>query len=135
MESASTLMMFVRLLISLGVVIGLMWVAATVVRKRGFTGHGMQRRPRGQKGPQVEVELVARKPLSKTASIAVVKIGGRSVVVGVTDHQITNLGEIRNAEIDLREDNIRTLSSGAMESPASPWKTMLDQIRDRTVRR
>jgi flagellar protein FliO/FliZ len=135
MESASTLMMFVRLLMSLGVVIGLMWVAATVVRKRGFTGNGMQRRPRGQKGPQVEVELVARKPLSKTASIAVVKIGGRSVVVGVTDHQITNLGEIRSTEIDLREDNIRTLSSGAIESPASPWKTMLDQIRDRTVRR
>jgi len=135
MESASTLMMFVRLLMSLAVVIGLMWVAATVVRKRGFTGNGMQRRPRGQKGPQVEVELVARKPLSKTASIAVVKIGGRSVVVGVTDHQITNLGEIHSTEIDLREDNIRTLSSGAIESPASPWKTMLDQIRDRTVRR
>jgi flagellar protein FliO/FliZ len=134
MESASTLMMFVRLLLSLSVVIGLMWVAATVVRKRGFTGHGLQRRPRGQQGPQVEVELVARKPLSKSASIAVVKIGGRSVVVGVTDHQITNLGEIFTADIDLREDNIRTLSSGATASPASAWKTMLDQMRNRTVR-
>lgn len=134
MESASTLMMFVRLLMSLAVVIGLMWVAANVVRKRGFTGAGLQRQPRGQQGPQIDVELVARKPLSKTASIAVVRIGNRSVVVGVTDHQVTNLGELRTTEIDLREDSIRTLPSGATASPASAWKTMLDQMRNRTVR-
>jgi flagellar protein FliO/FliZ len=133
MQSASTLMMFLRLIMSLAVVIGLMWIAANVVRKRGFAGIGSLRGPRGQRGPQMEVELVARKPLSKTASIAVVRIGGRSLVVGVTDHQVTNLGEVVNAEIDLREDNTWTVSSGA-NSPASAWKTMLDQMRNRTVR-
>ena len=40
MASASTLMLFARLIMSLAVVIGLMWVAANVLRKRGFTGVG-----------------------------------------------------------------------------------------------
>jgi flagellar protein FliO/FliZ len=132
MASASTLMLFARLLLSLGVVIGLMWVAANVLRKRGFTGVAGRGPTRG---PQLE--LVARRPLGRNASIAVVRVGDRSIVVGVTDHQVTNLGEIDATEldnIDLNEGNTWTVSSGAPSS-ISAWTTMLDQMRKRTARR
>jgi flagellar protein FliO/FliZ len=125
----STLMLFVRLIVSLGVVIGLMWVAANVLRKRGFAGTSGRRGPRG---PQLE--LIARKPLGRNASIAVVRVGDRALVVGVTDHQVTSLGEVDDIDIDLDEDNTWTVSSGA-GGPASAWKTMLDQMRNRTARR
>ena len=129
MGSASTLALFARLIFSLAVVIGLMWAAANVLRKRGFAGLGNKRTARGPL-----VELVARRPLGRNASIAIVRIGERSMVVGVTDHQVTNLGEVEVDEIDINEDTNWTVSSGA-NRPGSAWKTMLDQLRDRTTRR
>jgi flagellar protein FliO/FliZ len=129
MGSASTLILFVRLILSLAVVIGLMWVAANVLRKRGFAGVASRKGPRGP-----ELELLARRPLGRNASIAVVRIGEHSLVVGVTDHQVTKLGDFDSTEIDLQEDAIWTASSGP-GGPASAWKTMLDQMRNRTTRR
>jgi len=127
MASASTLLLFARLIMSLGVVIGLMWIAANVLRKRGFAPAAGRRAARG---PQVE--LVARRALGRSAAIAVVRVGDRSMVVGITDHQVTNLGDIELAELDL-DEGTWTAPSGAT-SPASAWKTMLEQMRNRTVR-
>ena len=129
MASASTLMLFVRLILSLGVVIGLMWIAANVLRKRGIAGTSSSKRT--ARGP--EVELVARKPLGRNASIVVVRVGERSMLVGVTDQRVTNLGDVEFADVELYEDNTWTVSSGAT-SPASAWKMMLDQMRTRTTR-
>lgn len=129
MASASTLVLFARLIFSLAVVIGLMWVAANVLRKRGFTGVASRRAARG---PQIE--LIARRPLGRNSSVAVVRVGERSLVLGVTEHQVTNLGEVEFDEIDVIEDNTRTVSSGP-GGPASAWTTMLEQMRNRTARR
>ena len=129
MASASTLMLFVRLILSLGVVIGLMWIAANVLRKRGIAGTSSSKRT--ARGP--EVELVARKPLGRNASIVVVRVGDRSMLVGVTDQRVTNLGDVEFADVELYEDNTWTVSSGANGS-ASAWTTMLDQLRNRTAR-
>ncbi len=130
MATASTLALFVRLIVSLAVVIGMMWAAATLLRKRGMTpGGGGRRAPRG-----VQVELLARRPLGRNASIAVVRVGERSMVIGVTEHQITKLGDAEIAESDLDEDTNWTVSKGP-GGPTSAWKTMLDQMRNRTARR
>jgi len=132
MGSASTLVLFARLIFSLAVVIGLMWVAANVLRKRGFSGANPRRGPRG---PQVD--LVARRALGRNAAIAVVRVGDRSMVVGITDHQVTNLGDVEllpGDDIELNEGNTWTVSSGATGS-TSAWKTMLEQMRNRTARR
>jgi flagellar biosynthetic protein FliO len=129
MASASTLVLFARLIFSLAIVIGLMWVAANVLRKRGFTGVASRRVARG---PQIE--LIARRPLGRNSSVAVVRVGERSLVLGVTEHQVTNLGEVEFDEIDVIEDNTRTVSSGP-NGPASAWTTMLEQMRNRTARR
>ena len=87
---------------------------------------------RATRGP--EVELLARRPLWRNASIAVVRVGDRSLVVGVTDHQVTKLGEADFTDIDLNEGNTWTVPSGA-NSPGSAWKTMLEQMRNRTARK
>jgi len=131
MGSASTLVLFARLIFSLAVVIGLMWVAANVLRKRGFSGANTRRGPRGP-----NVDLVARRALGRNAAIAVVRVGERSMVIGITDHQVTNLGEVdlTDDDIDVNEGNTWTVSSGA-NGPASTWKTMLEQMRNRTARR
>ena len=132
MAAASTLVLFARLIFSLAVVMGLMWVAANILRKRGFSGGAARR---GARGPQVE--LIARRALGRNAAIAVVRVGERSLVVGVTDHQVTNLGEVATADIediDVIEGNTWTVPSGA-SSPASAWKAMLEQMRSRTARR
>ena len=128
MSSASTLVMFARLLLSLGVVIGLMWFAANVLRKRGFSPGAGKRGPRGP-----NVELLARRQLNRNASIAVVRVGDRSIVVGVTDHQVTKLDDVEIDDITVDEGNTWTVPSGA-NGPTPAWKTMLDQMRTKTVR-
>ena len=40
MSSGATLALFARLIVSLGIVIGLMWFVARVVRRRGIGGVG-----------------------------------------------------------------------------------------------
>jgi flagellar protein FliO/FliZ len=126
----STLVMFVRLIFSLAIVMGLMWAAATVLRKRGVVTGSARR------GSGAEIELIARRSMGRNASIAVIKVGDRTMVVGVTDHQITKLDDTELAVIDLTEEAGSTWTAPA--GPASlgtAWKTMLEQMRTRTARR
>ena len=142
MNTASTLGLFARLIFSLAIVIGLMWVAANQLRKRGYGSVGGGRRP----GAGVQVELLARRSMGRNSSIVVVRVGDRSMVVGVTDHQINKLDDVDIAEIDLESAN--WTATPALPAPASAssssansgehssaWKTMLDQMRTRTTRR
>jgi flagellar protein FliO/FliZ len=141
MDTASTIGMFARLLFSLAIVIGLMWIAAQQLRKRGYGGVGAKR-----PGAGVQVELLARRSMGRNSSIAVVRVGDRSMVVGVTDHQINSLGDVDIDEIDLESAtwtatpalpapaSAASTSNGA-GTPTSPWKTMLEQMRSKTTRR
>jgi len=71
----------VRIAFSLLIVLGLMWGIARLAR-----------RPlRGRRGGLVTV--LGRQQLSKGAAVAVVRVVDRAIVVGVTDGQVTLLGE------------------------------------------
>ena len=125
--------LFARLVLSLGIVIGLMWIAARVLHKRGFavgTGGG-GRKP----GRNVQVELLARRSLGKNTSIAVVRVGERSMIVGVTDHNVTKLDDAELDEIDVLDGSTNWTVPAGASSPGTAWKTMLEQLRARTVRR
>jgi flagellar protein FliO/FliZ len=130
-----TLGMFIRLLFSLGVVIGLMWAAAHFVKRRGLAPMGGSRR----NGSGVQVEMLARKSLGKNSAIAVIRVGERSMIVGITDHQVNKLDDADIEQIDLNDAGATwTAPSGGpptMATPSSAWKAMLDQMRARTVRR
>ena len=128
MSTAATLALFARLLVSLGVVIGLMWLAARTVRRRGFGGP--------TRGPGVHIDVLARRTLGRNASIAVVRAGDRGLIVGVTDHQVTKLADTDLTEIDLEDAPGQwTAPAQGPDGPTPSWKAMLEQIRDRTARR
>jgi flagellar protein FliO/FliZ len=98
--------------------------------------------------------VVARQQLSRSASVAVVQVADRALVVGVTDNQITLLGETDLAALQQRapqpekRDTVRldgagavppaatavTRIDGSLLSPAM-WRQTIEFIRERTVRR
>jgi flagellar protein FliO/FliZ len=130
----STAELFVRLVVSLGVVLGLMAVAAAVLRKgRGFKS-AILRRP-------ATVDVVSRQRLSRRASIALIRVSGRELVVGVTDNTITLLSE---TEVEAEEpapvaEDVPvapgTAHLGGAPTAGSPWTIALETLRERTVRR
>ena len=76
----------VRLAASLGMVVAIILVAAKVLRRRGGLRLG-----RSASGPRLDV--LDRTSLSRSASVAVVRVGGRGLVVGITDQSVTLLTE------------------------------------------
>ena len=130
MSTAGTLALFARLLVSLGVVIGLMWLAARFVRRRGLGGFGSPTRP------GVQLDVIARRTLGRNSSIAVVRAGGQGLIVGVTDQQITKLADADLSAFDLENaEGQWTAAPQGPDGPTPSWKAMLDLLRDRTARR
>jgi flagellar protein FliO/FliZ len=138
----SLLALLVRVVVSLGVVLGVMWAAAAVLRRSGVAGTAAS----GRRGPRRPVEVVTRHGLSRGASVTVIRLGGRALVLGVTDQHVTLLTEIDPAELD--PPNIHTAPDGAdggssaagppaprIGAGSLPWKVALEQLRERTVRR
>lgn len=137
--SSSVFSLLVRLVLSLAVVIGLMMVLAGVLRRRGIVVAG----PKG--GARVptpaEIEILGRKGLGRNAQIAVVRAAGSTYVLGITEQQITLLGEGDVPEppvaVDLETPGDRRTGfpSGTPGGAVTAWTTMLEGMRERTVRR
>jgi flagellar protein FliO/FliZ len=133
-SGASTFELMVRLFLSLAVVIGLMVGITALLKRRGFAGFAANGPRRSVAG--AEVEVLARKPLGRNASVAIVRAGGKSMVLGVTEAQVTLLGDADIDDLEVEElDAQGTGFPRAFAGATSPWKTMLDGLRDRTVRR
>jgi flagellar protein FliO/FliZ len=132
----SLVALLVRVVVSLGVVLAVMAGAAAMLRRSGVTGTAMSGRRGSRRTPPVQV--VARHGLSRGASVTVVRLGGRALVLGVTEHQVSLLTEIDPAELDTPNDETVAAagSAGPGIGPGSlPWKVALEQLRERTVRR
>jgi flagellar protein FliO/FliZ len=120
--------------LSLAVVIGLMVGATKFMKHRGIGGFSPSGPRRATSG--VEVEVLARKTLGRNASVAVVRAAGKEMVLGVTETQVTLLGDAEIEEFQLEAvDTQRTGLLSAGNGAITPWKTMLEGLRDRTVRR
>jgi flagellar biogenesis protein FliO len=133
--SASTFALLLRVFLSLGVVLGLMFGIAAVLKRRGFAGFA----PGAVRGSPMgaQVEVLARKPLGRNATIAIVRAGNKSMVLGVTDSTVTLLGDIDLDEDEFEIDELEAPRTGlpsAFNGATKPWKTMLEGLRDRTVR-
>jgi flagellar protein FliO/FliZ len=128
-----------RLIVSMGVVMAVMWMAAKVVKGRNLGGFGGLTGNR-RNGPKPKIEVLARQAFGKGASIAIVRAGGKDLVVGVTDQRVTVLAEADAkalADIDTEsfEPEGQGTAAGGGVRPGQPWRTMLEQLRERTVRR
>ena len=79
-----------RVLLSLALVLGVMWLLGRWARTRT-----------GGKGKSREtLTVLARQQLTRNASVAVVKIADRALVLGVTDGQISLLGDADLAAVE-----------------------------------
>ena len=142
-----------RVIIALVLVVGVMWVLAKIA-KRPMRGRAAS-----------SMDVVARTQLSRGASVAVVKVDGTALVLGVTDHGISLLHETdaavfetapspRRTAIDLDTVNLdsidldqvrtrRTVAVPATRGPAlagsalslKTWRQAIDSFRERSARR
>lgn len=81
--------LFLRVVFSLGAVLGLVWFLARMASHRMGGAH-----------PSV-VRLLGRQSLGRTSSVAVVAVGERVLVVGVTEHGVRLLAELDADEVDV----------------------------------
>jgi flagellar biogenesis protein FliO len=139
--------LLVRLALSMGVVMGVMWAAAHLLKRRQgrlsqFPGAGGARRAPRRAKQEAPFEVVYRKPLGKGACVALVEMPGRRLLLGVTEQSVTFLGELPSrgvpdlsaaAEEPTGDAGMATLDGS--DRPDNAWKLVLDSLRERTVRR
>ncbi|HET8768723.1 MAG TPA: flagellar biosynthetic protein FliO [Pedococcus sp.] len=96
MSDGSTVVAVLRLLVSLGAVLTLVVWVARYAAKRGIGG---ARTPRGG----VSVDVLSRRSLGRTSSVQVVQVGRRTMVLGVTEHGVSVLGELGEEDLVVPE--------------------------------
>jgi flagellar protein FliO/FliZ len=111
----------VNMFLALAFVLGLMWLLARLVR-----------RPLGGRGAGV-MAVLARQPLTRGASVAVVRVGRQAFVLGVTDQTVTLLAETDPAAIEAavnppHEIREQIPLDGSVLSPTT-WRRAVDAIR------
>jgi flagellar protein FliO/FliZ len=129
-EDVSLLSLLARLVVSMGVVLGVMALAAAALRRRG--GGGVA----GGRGPSPRLEVVARQNLGRNAALTLVRTGDQDMLLGVTDSAVTLLAARDVPEVELHSPEAPgTVSGWGPNAPSSAWKVVLDTLRERTVRR
>jgi flagellar protein FliO/FliZ len=134
----SLVVLLVRVVVSLGVVLAVMAGAAAVLRRSGVVGTtGMGGPRRGLRRRHVPIEVIARHGLSRSSSIAVVRLGERALVLGVTEQSISLLKEVDPAELEAPPDpdDVAGSAGPGIGAGSLPWKVALEQLREKTVRR
>ncbi|WP_248580329.1 flagellar biosynthetic protein FliO [Nocardioides sp. InS609-2] len=81
----------VRLVFSLAVVVGLLLLLARFGAKRFNSG------------TNAPIKVLHRQSLSRNGSVALISVGGRVLVLGTTDQQVSLLTELDPDEIDVPE--------------------------------
>jgi flagellar biosynthetic protein FliO len=138
--------------ISLGIILGMIWMAAKFVRRRGVPGAG----------DSTALEVVGRRSVGRRSNLIVVKAGERTLLVGCTENQVSLVADltpgadpvqaaaatpgivlseqagdeadrIELSLLDRAEPGARSARPVA-GAPASR-ATLIDSIRDLTVRR
>lgn len=93
--------LFLRVAFSLGAVLGLMWFLARMASRRMGGTHASV------------VRLVGRQGLGRNASVAVLAIGERRLVVGVTEGGVRLLTELDADEVDVEEPAVAPVATRA----------------------
>lgn len=131
MAAASLSMILLRLVLAVGVVVALLLLTARLTRRVGTKTHGTGR---------ATLQVLARQPLSRNASVAIVAAGARTFVIGVTDAHVTLLGEqLSDPPIgqptEHPNDALPIDLLGASQATPPSAGGFLEVLRQRTVRR
>jgi flagellar biosynthetic protein FliO len=127
-------LLFGRTLLALAVVLFLVWAMSRLAR-RGQGGGGFSKRPAAPEGTRLEV--LGRKSLSRTASVVIVRAGGRDLVVGVTPQSVSLISEIPVPEVEPTSSDLQVDTPWRAESRQTPmaWDATISKLRELTVRR
>lgn len=124
MEDVSVLALLGRLIVSLTVVFGLMALCAKVLKRRGLGSTGGS--------PGTRIEVLARQGLGRNSSVQLVRVAGRTLVLGVTEANVQVLGEADPLLLEVEQ----ALAPVAAEQPqAFSWVPLLEKLKDSTARR
>ena len=126
----SSIVLVLRVALSLAVVLGLLAFAARAASRRGLgTAPGRS---------TAKVEIVARQGLGRNSSVVVVRAADRALVLGVTESSVTLLADADPSVLDLTQsdpDAPGMARTGGPVARTSAWKDTLELLRDRTARR
>ncbi len=119
----STFLLMLRLLLALAFVGGLLWFMARSAKAGKFTfllGNGPT---------QDALEITSQRPLGRNSSVALVRVGERHLLLGVSDHGVQLLAEgddlcsplsedtsDQDDRIDLAEHEPRAISASSVAS-------------------
>ena len=140
--------MIIRLVLCLAFVGAVLVFAGRVAQKRGIGG------------ATGVIEVVARQRMGRASSVSVLRVAGRVLVVGSTEEQVTLLAEVEDEELQTAlaaqlRPATTTVDGETAELPlgdrrparaGSPalagsvldrgtWTTVVQELRERTVRR
>jgi len=91
----------------------------------------------GTRGPGVGVRVVDRAGLSREAAVAVVEVGGRALVLGVTSHTVSVLTELDPEQLEaarVRPEPGATEPAGPGPATGMPWRSPRLQVPGRPRR-
>jgi flagellar protein FliO/FliZ len=128
----STVVLVLRVAVSLAVVLGLLAMAARYAGRKGL-GAGPTR------STAAKVEVVARQGIGRNTSVVIVRAAERALVLGVTEAGISLLADADPSVLDLREEDVPDAQgmgrTGGPLARSSAWKDTLELLRERTVRK
>ena len=134
--------LLMQLVVGLGVVLGIIWVATRVMRGR-MRGSSTPRRAGA-------ITVVARQGLGKGVSLAVIRVGDRPFLVGATPHSVHKIEELDPSDLAghsaepapdgevprLDRGSAQISSLVARRNRSEPnWLAAVEQLRQMTVRR
>jgi flagellar protein FliO/FliZ len=136
----ASLLAFGRMILVLGLIIGVLVVLARCGRKwqRGSGIAGFGAKPTGR------IEVLSRRSLGRHISLLVVRVAHRTLLVGQSNQQMTLLAELDGDEwmeagtspAKTGNDNLlapRTALGAGGDSPRA-WDAFMDRLREMTVR-
>jgi flagellar protein FliO/FliZ len=140
-----TFELFIRTLLALGVVLGLVWGLSRLSRRlqSGGRRNGGRRLslPSGNQGPRITV--LTKRSLSRSAAIAVVRVGDRDFVVGTTTQSITLITELapqEGGDQSTVDDALATTAAtdrpwkATSRQAPQAWDAVITTLREKTTR-
>jgi flagellar protein FliO/FliZ len=121
--------MLFRLVFSLAAVLALMALAGRVMGKRQLGGSLVGARQRN-----AAIRVLGRHGVGRTASVTLVQVGGRVLLLGVTESSIQVLRELGQDEIEQEPEPTDPVRQPLAAKPLS-LSSLLETARERTTRR
>lgn len=127
-------MLVLRLVLSLAFIAGVLAVAIRVSRARQAAGSGGA------------LEILARQSVTRTTSVALIRVGDRAFAIGTGESHVTLLGEIdpdsvseyQSSDASAASPSAPSGGTGALAGSVfdrSQWSAVMDTLRKATVRR